>query len=190
MASLECSLDASSAGLKQHRPTDCSGAGPVCTRQEFSSANSVLSVERALREQPQPGKRARGQPALGIQFWHTSLLWELTLPDNESLFLSLFSLSYFFPSCSGCISHPTHFLSTLSLIFPFLSFHFHYLPYPLSLPPSSSSTNLPFLPVSLHCPVALLLCPLPVSWPSFGTGVLGSRSLYVHGMLLFHYTVI
>ena len=130
----ECSLDASSAGLKQHRPTDCSGAGPVCTRQEFSSANGVLSVERALGERPRPGKRAHRQPVLGIQFWHTSLLWELALPDNESLFLSLFSLSYFSPSCSGYLSHPTHFVSALSLIFPFLSFHFHYLPCPLSFP--------------------------------------------------------
>lgn len=127
------------------------------------TASSVLNVERVSREWPQ----------------HTvhmvSLCWAFSFSTLHSfgssqyqimsLFFSLFSLSYFSPSCSGYISHPTHFLSTFTLIFPFLSFHFHYLPCPLSFPlalphfyqPSFSSL-LPSLPYSSFAvPTACLL---------------------------------
>lgn len=83
-----------------------------------------------------------------------------------SLFLSLsFPCPISVPPVLVTTFHPTHCPSTLSLIFPFLSFHFHYLPYPLSSPAillifyrPAFSSHLPSLPrSSFAVPTACLL---------------------------------
>lgn len=121
-------MGASSAALKQQSPTTDLGWTSLYEAKVF------LSVERVS----------------GV---HTvSLCWALSFStvcsfrsswhQITSIFFSFFSPPHFSPLRSGYNSHPTHFVSILSLIFPFFSYRSHY-PRPLSLPPFSSLLRSP-----------------------------------------------